>query len=101
PDPDHVDERGSRASRSPSPTNVNARRSTEMHRAGRSTGQGVVENTTNPSAIIVPRLGVGGLIPMPMKERVASVRRAPGIANATDTMTGARRSEEHTSELQS
>ena len=61
-----------------------------MQKAGRSTGHGVVEKTTNPSLIMAPHVGVGGLTPIPRNDSVASVSMAPGTAKAIDTITGAR-----------
>ena len=63
---------------------------TEMQIAGRRTGQGLWENTTKPSLIMTPHVAVGGRIPIPMNERIDSASIAPGIAKASDTMTGAR-----------
>src|SRR5437588_692834 len=62
----------------------------EMQSAGSSTGHGVVEKTTKPSLISKPQVEVGGRTPMPRKDNVASVSIAPGIAKASETITGAR-----------
>ena len=61
-----------------------------MHSAGRSTGHALVEKTTKPSLIMTPHDGVGGLMPMPKNDSVASASMAVGMLNATETMTGAR-----------
>src|SRR5678809_31189 len=61
-----------------------------MQIAGRSTGHGLWENTVKPSLIITPQVAVGGRIPIPRNDRTDSASIAPGIANASETMTGAR-----------
>ena len=68
---------------------MNASITTEMQTAGRSTGHGLCENTTKPSLIMTPQVAVGGRIPMPMNDRTDSASIAPGIAKASDTITGA------------
>src|SRR5207253_1314260 len=62
----------------------------DRHSAGRSTGHGLVEKTTKPSLSSKPQVEVGGRTPMPRKDNVASVSIAPGIAKASETITGAR-----------
>src|SRR5688500_15933696 len=81
--------RGSSASRSPSPTNVNASITTEMQMPGMSTAHGLDEKSGKPSLIIWPHDGVGGMMPTPRNDRVASPRIALGTANAAVTMSGA------------
>ena len=61
-----------------------------MQAAGRSAMYGCVSMAPNPSWTMSPQLGVGGRMPIPMKESVASVMIAPGIVKARLTITGAR-----------
>ena len=58
--------------------------------AGDTSMCGYDRKLASPSEIIRPHDGIGGLTPMPRKERLASSMIAPGTPKAAATMTGAR-----------
>src|SRR5258706_455526 len=60
-----------------------------MQMAGNSTAHGFAEKSGSPSLSIWPQDGVGGMMPTPRNDSVASPRIAPGTANAAVTMRGA------------
>ena len=59
-------DRGSSASLNPSPRKENEIISRAMASAGKRVAKGEAKIAWEPSCIIVPQLGVGGLIPIPM-----------------------------------
>src|SRR5262249_7468110 len=79
---------GSRASRTPSPKNVNASMVIAMAIDGNTHRCQYERMYCWPSPTIWPHDGVGGLIPTPMNDSAASVKIACGIPNVTATTMG-------------
>src|SRR5439155_24898052 len=89
---------GSRQSRRPSPSRLNDNEHRKMAMPGKIASRGACETYDCASESITPQDGVGGCTPRPRNESTASPMIAAGIVTVACTI---RRSEEHTSELQS
>src|SRR5579859_1593231 len=83
-------ERGSKASRTPSPKNEKASVVTAMAADGKITAHGYEAMPGKAWLTIVPQVGVLGSTPRPRKVSVASAMILAGKASVTRTITGAR-----------
>src|SRR6202041_1967570 len=68
--------RGSSASRAASPIRLMLRIATDSTRPGQKISDGLILKKGRPSAMILPQVGVSGLMPVPRNDRMASVRMA-------------------------
>src|SRR3990170_4947325 len=79
---------GSRASRSPSPTKLNAMTVRRIAAPGAVTRCGATKRKCRPSPIIDPHDGAGGATPRPRKESPASATMARAIPKVASTRIG-------------
>ncbi len=77
--------RASSASRSPSPSRLNASTVMLISSAGKISSWGWLSMVLMPSLLMLPQDGVGGATPMPIKDRNASVKMALGTAKVSVT----------------
>src|SRR5207245_2136892 len=82
--------RGSSASRRPSPKRLKPSTVTKMARPGKSDSQGVAWMNATLAFRSHPQLGVGGCVPSPRKDSVASTMMEVAIPRVVVTMIGAR-----------
>src|SRR5690606_33609297 len=75
------------ASRRASPSILNASTVRLMHSAGQNNSAGCSNILRRPSLLIEPHDGVGGVTPMPMNDKKASVKIALGMAKVSATST--------------
>src|SRR5262249_32255144 len=83
----HRVSRGSRASRSPSPSRLSPRATTTMHTPGITAVHGASRNSGWALVIITPRDGAGGRMPRPRKDSTASPMIAAGAATVAWTIS--------------
>src|SRR5580658_4271738 len=81
--------RGSSASRNPSPNILTASTVTQRKIAGKNTMYGLTCHSARPSAMMLPQLGMIGGVPAPRKDNVASVIIAEAQMNVACTISGA------------
>src|SRR6185503_16473551 len=77
--------RTSSASRSPSPSKLNASTATLMNTAGNRSSCGCASIVLMPSLLMLPHDGVGGATPMPMNDKNASMKITRGTSNVSVT----------------
>src|SRR5204863_8860415 len=86
----HVRMRGSRMSRTPSPSRLKHSTVSMSARPGKATSHHLpVEMKRAPSATMMPHSGVGGLTPRPIKESPAALRMAqPRLSDTCTAIAG-------------
>src|SRR6202008_2284770 len=68
--------RGSSASRAASPIRLTLRIAIDSNSPGQKVSDGLIWKKARPSAMMLPQVGVSGLMPAPRNDRIASVRMA-------------------------